>query len=973
MLPHEPLPEETRLTLHTLYRVLTRRDFPVHSWRVFPASHTQGVTLLSFWYAFLKDALPEETDIAFLDPVQDRNRNASRLLNGSGSSRMMAEWFEALSARLDLPLLSRMTDAWMQLLQSWQYSPRALTMRLNAYLEGVRFEDTPAGNEQTVFFHGLRQDVNDAERLPGESPVPLLFLHGLTLSWLTLHALYATRPGDPAINRFRIRFDRPAPAVYALCRSRPSGEPVQMLSARQCVLCAPALPSHRFFGREKEAEQALELMRNGGKLAVTGLGGIGKTEFVRQLLPLLTRELGYRRLAFVQYESSLAESFAVAFPALRASDGEQVLSLARELLEDPEAGKTLLLVDNVDQYPNRDPALSQLITYGCDILLTSRLTVPESFPFLELAGLDPRNADRLFRALADQADASPAAVDFVCGFSAGHPLALSLFGRLCHARFWTPERLADHLRQKGFAGLSFIRQAAPLRLTEVFRSTFDTSSLSPVQARLLITLAILPSRYRLPEALLPWAMDSCETAEEVADQCELLFEMGWLLRSADGYSIHPLIAETVRMNGVNAEHFPRLWQYAFSHAVGKDPAFHQALVSMLVHTSVLSLTAVRCLAVLEQRLGFIPYIRLPEELYTRHRRFLDEHGHVPSDDADWALGQGIRDIVVLSRQDRLSGILRSLLRLPGGVSALRNRECAYTLLEYASFGGDLKTVDAFFAAMRPADENSPEMADHLISYSVRQRRADHDAEGALASLIRADQLLREIGEGDTSRRSNLDYRRAFCLLDLGRTAEARPLLENCLRILRLHGLPEDSAEMLSTRSTYAVVLYQLDASLEAAAEFRALQVSYQRLGRDQSGEYAKMMNNYACLLDHTGRFPEAARVMEDVLSLDEKLILPDDITATHLRNAALFLAHAGNHEKPLPLAERALRLRESVYGQDSPWFADAQAVYAFSLFLSGETAQAAALIGPACEKLESAWGPDHRHTKNARKIQALLT
>ena len=187
MLPHEPLPEETRLTLHTLYRVLTRRDFPVHSWRVFPASRTQGVTLLSFWYDFLKDALPEETDIAFLDPVQDRNRNASRLLNGSGSSHMMAEWFEALSARLDLPLLSRMTDAWMQLLQSWQYSPRALTMRLNAYLEGIRFEDTPAGNEQTVFFHGLRQDVNDAERLPGESPVPLLFLHGLTLSWLTLH------------------------------------------------------------------------------------------------------------------------------------------------------------------------------------------------------------------------------------------------------------------------------------------------------------------------------------------------------------------------------------------------------------------------------------------------------------------------------------------------------------------------------------------------------------------------------------------------------------------------------------------------------------------------------------------------------------------------------------------------------------------------------------------------------------------
>ena len=312
--------EDIRLTMHGLYRILTQRDFPVPTYRVFPENVLQGETLLRFWYGFCREALPEDLDLSFLDPEQmKRNRSASRWLNASGSSRLMEDWFQSLSGRLDPALLIRMTQVWMKHLEDGHYNPEALALRLDFLLkecpEGGPFSD----GETTRFLGQLREELREAEAASDWAPVPALLLHGAVLSWLTLLAMYASRPQDPALNRLRIQCGTSCTDLYRLFRSPAEETGTQVLSLRQCVLCAPALPDADWFGREKELDRAMKQLKSCGKLAVTGIGGIGKTEFVRQLLFRLLRRQVYRRIAFIQYEGSMAgKSYKVTAVAAKA-------------------------------------------------------------------------------------------------------------------------------------------------------------------------------------------------------------------------------------------------------------------------------------------------------------------------------------------------------------------------------------------------------------------------------------------------------------------------------------------------------------------------------------------------------------------------------------------------------------------------------------------------------------------------------
>ena len=94
--------------------------------------------------------------------------------------------------------------------------------------------------------------------------------------------------------------------------------------------------------------QLTDAIRQGGKIAVTGMGGIGKTEMTRQALAVLAKEELFSRMAWVQYEKSLTASLRMAFDGLDGVAEENVLSTVREKLEAPYQGRTLLLIDSVD-------------------------------------------------------------------------------------------------------------------------------------------------------------------------------------------------------------------------------------------------------------------------------------------------------------------------------------------------------------------------------------------------------------------------------------------------------------------------------------------------------------------------------------------------------------------------------------------------------------------------------------------------
>jgi len=324
----------------------------------------------------------------------------------------------------------------------------------------------------------------------------------------------------------------------------------------------------------------------------------------------------------------------------------------------------------------------------------------------------------------------------------------------------------------------------------------------------------------------------------------------------------------------------------------------------------------------------------------------------------------------------LGSFIQSILAFPVSLLSSSRRAGLYTLLEYASAGTEKELVREAFRMLCPSEIDSLQMAEHLISLSVMQRRADHDPAAALHSLRRAREILMnnsaESDPGILRMFSDLYYRAGVCQLDLNEFSAAHVNLNHCLQILQELHIPEDSAKVMSTRSTYAVSLWLGKEYEKAFRQYAILTEAYQAQKREESLEYVMMRNNTALLLADLGRTEEAEKVVLEVLTLDSRLMLAQDIIATHHRNAAFILSQTKKWSAAEDSALKAVRLRREFFGADSPWTADAEAVCALVFSGMGRSDQAEAMILPACDLLLKSWGPNHRHTQNALRIQSLI-
>ena len=541
------------LTLKNLYRMLTMRDFPMRSYAVFPRQTLTGLTLLSFWQRVLTEGLPEGTDLSFFKTEGGYSRTLSRLMNRTGSPGMMKSWFEELSAQMNPALLLRMTDCWVRHLTRMRYASEVLDERLRFFLrEALRTRDSVSEDAEPLLQSLLSMIQEDRK---AKSEVPQIFRQSVILSWLTFFALYGTRPRDPALIRLSMSPEAEIGTLYT--RQRKMGETGADRRIMTLQGMAPNRPltAEFFFGRQEELREAGRLLAQGGKLAVTGIGGIGKTELTRQLMATVRNQ--YEQIACVSYQNSLEGSFAAAFPELKGVRPGDILGRAKELLGRNRTGKALLLLDNVDNTAETDPALDMLEGFGCDVLLTSRLAAPKGFASLNLQGLGPEDSRKLFLLNDPGAKEQIADMDTLCAAAAGHPLAIQLFARLCRTRYMSVGRLVCRLKEEGVRPLSYIQQASSVRLADEFRKLFDADELSGPQRKLMTLLALLPVRGWRPDELLKYAGDVCPEEYALGDLCQILSDLGWLLRSETGYAIHPIIAETVRLQSTSADGFPK--------------------------------------------------------------------------------------------------------------------------------------------------------------------------------------------------------------------------------------------------------------------------------------------------------------------------------------------------------------------------------------------------------------------------------
>lgn len=540
------------LTPKNVYRFLTDNLPGLYPHGVIPAAERKGLTLVKFWAQVLDGIIPPEWHASLFAGSQ-RSRRLSDMMNRTGVQPLPPKLQQEMNALLSGEMLIRLSQQVQDFLRSAHYDADALTRALPDFVRMMMENEECMKPEHEHVFENLQKS---------RETLPRTFVDMLTLSWLVLLAFYGPEMGCRELLDYCQAQEHSAQALYLLSSHVTFGRRVPLsMTGRNCELCRQGLSKDEYVMDAGSClPQLTDAIRQGGKIAVTGMGGIGKTEMTRQALALLAKEELFSRMAWVQYENSLASSLRMAFDGLDGVAEENVLSTVREKLEAPYQGRTLLLIDSVDMPPEADEGLREIEHWGCDVLVTTRFPLGDGFRNIAVPLLSEEASRALFVQhdpyLKSMGSAETEALHQVLSRVAGHPLAIILLAHLAKMKRWTMAQLLDELDRISPEGLRLAGgkfSAIAQRIAQMV----STDALTDRERQVLAVFATFPA-WTIPVRDTLTLLRDFGTEDEVLSALETAADYGLLTSNWRGYAMHPVLAESFRPLLPPMEKVPRL-------------------------------------------------------------------------------------------------------------------------------------------------------------------------------------------------------------------------------------------------------------------------------------------------------------------------------------------------------------------------------------------------------------------------------
>ena len=540
------------LTPKNVYRFLTDNLPGLYPHGVIPAAERKGLTLVKFWAQVLDGIIPPEWHASLFAGSQ-RSRRLSDMMNRTGVQPLPPKLQQEMSALLSGEMLIRLSQQVQDFLRSAHYDADALTRALPDFVRMMMENEECMKPEHEHVFENLQKS---------RETLPRTFVDMLTLSWLVLLAFYGPEMGCRELLDYCQAQEHSAQALYLLSSHVTFGRRVPLsMTGRNCELCRQGLSKDEYVMDAASClPQLTDAIRQGGKIAVTGMGGIGKTEMTRQALALLAKEELFSRMAWVQYENSLASSLRMAFDGLDGVAEENVLSTVREKLEAPYQGRTLLLIDSVDMPPEADEGLREIEHWGCDVLVTTRFPLGDGFRNIAVPLLSEEASRALFVQhdpyLKSMGSAETEALHQVLSRVAGHPLAIILLAHLAKMKRWTMAQLLEELDRISPEGLRLAGgkfSAIAQRIAQMV----STDALTDRERQVLAVFATFPA-WTIPVRDALTLLRDFGTEDEVLSALETAADYGLLTSNWRGYAMHPVLAESFRPLLPPMEKVPRL-------------------------------------------------------------------------------------------------------------------------------------------------------------------------------------------------------------------------------------------------------------------------------------------------------------------------------------------------------------------------------------------------------------------------------
>lgn len=298
------------------------------------------------------------------------------------------------------------------------------------------------------------------------------------------------------------------------------------------------LPPEEYYGREKEWEDILNLLRENRKIIlVNGLGGVGKSTICKKIYHYFLKQTDIP-LVWISYNGKrLVDDFIAQmyYPASLEERKNKITQFIQTEI-DKDA---IIFVDNLNSTEMEDNYIRTLAGANCRVICTSRIVSFKNYKTVTIDFMDEEDAVNLFLKYYTRED-DRVLIKKIVNKAARHTLVIEVLGKIAMAEAMNLKTLLEELEKRGFD----LDGVAEVDLTEKtlighLCKLFSVRTLNGQRRYILGNMAIL-SEQPVPREFLQWI--NVKNMHNV----RYLINHAWFADNDKTFYMHPIIRDVVR-------------------------------------------------------------------------------------------------------------------------------------------------------------------------------------------------------------------------------------------------------------------------------------------------------------------------------------------------------------------------------------------------------------------------------------------